>query len=167
MGSLMIIAASTGAGMLIASRFRARPKEIRQWMSALQSIEAEIVYGRVPVAELAEHLAGQLPDPVGSYFSSLRKNLQEAGLSLRESWTKALEEYWLDTALKKSEKEILLQFGTTLGNEDADNQQKHIHLALAHLRRQESEARAAQSANEKMARSLGFLSGLLLALMFI
>ena len=72
-----------------------------------------------------------------------------------------------ETALKKKEYEILRQFGETLGRHDLISQQKHIKLALTHLETEEAEANLAQAKNEKMVKSLGFLSGLLLILLLM
>ncbi|GGL55418.1 stage III sporulation protein SpoIIIAB [Sporolactobacillus putidus] len=167
LGACMILFASTASGMLIARKYRNRPREIRQWRSALQSIEAEIVYGRVPIEELAGHLSSQLPKPVASFFYRLQKKMRTDSPTLQKAWEESVEQFWPETSLKKAEKEILLQFGVTLGTQDTENQKKHIQLALAHLEREESEARNAQAANEKLMRNLGFLAGLLLVLLFI
>lgn len=167
LGSILIVAASTAAGIVIAYGYRSRPREIRQWRSALQSIEAEIVYGRVPVDDMARHLSVQLPQPVGRFFELLQKKLILDRVPLHDAWPQAADEFWPGTSMSKPEKEVILQFGSTLGTEDAENQQKHIHLALAHLEREEEEARARQRANEKMTRSLGFLAGILIVLICI
>lgn len=166
-GSLIILFASTAAGMMLARQYRDRPREIRQWRSALQSIEAEIVYGRVPVDQMAADLSKQFPMPLSKFFQLLHEQLSGEGLPLQIAWSTSIEHFWPRTALKRPEKEILLQFGTTLGTEDAENQKKHIQLALAHLEREENDARQSQKANEKMLRSLGFLTGVLFILLFI
>jgi len=69
------------------------------------------------------------------------------------------------TALKQGEFEIMKQFGETLGRHDRLSQQKHIMLTLTHLEREESEAIQSQMKYEKMVKSLGFLSGLLLIIL--
>lgn len=166
-GSLMIIGASTLIGMVLASQYSQRPRQIRQWRSALQAIEAEIVYGRVPIEELSAHLSGQLPQPVARFFKYLRTGLVEECQPLKEAWNDAVARFWPETALKNAEREVILQFGTTLGTEDAENQKKHIQLALSHLEREETEARTAQASHEKMMRSLGFLAGILVVLLLI
>ncbi|TGA96396.1 stage III sporulation protein SpoAB [Sporolactobacillus shoreae] len=167
LGSLLIVVSSTSAGIVIARGFRDRPKEIRQWRSALQSIEAEIVYGRIPVDDMAGHLSVQLPHPIAFFFQILQKKMVSEKMPLREAWPDAIKVFWPETSMRKAEKEVILQFGSTLGTEDAENQQKHIQLALAHLEREEEEARARQEANEKMTRSLGFLAGILIVLICI
>ena len=54
-----------------------------------------------------------------------------------------------------------------LGKSDKYHQQKQILLTLAHLEREESEAIDLQGKYEKMMKSLGFLSGLLLIILLI
>ncbi|MCL1632560.1 stage III sporulation protein SpoIIIAB [Sporolactobacillus sp. CPB3-1] len=166
-GSLLILFSSTAIGLLLARRYRDRPREIRQWRSALQSIEAEIVYGRVPVDQLADDLSRQMPVPLSDFFTLLKELLDGQDLPLQDAWIRAVHQFWTRTSMKQPEKEIILQFGSTLGAEDAENQQRHIQLALAHLAREESDARQAQKSNEKMMRSLGVLTGVLIVLLFL
>ena len=59
------------------------------------------------------------------------------------------------------------QFGETLGRHDRISQQKQIMLTLTHLEREEADARDKQKKYEKMVKSLGFFSGLLLIILFI
>lgn len=79
----------------------------------------------------------------------------------------SLKKVWDTLSLKKSEYEVLKQFGETLGIHDRISQQKHIKLALTHLEASEADAEQAQAKNEKMIKSLGFLAGLLLILLLM
>ncbi len=74
---------------------------------------------------------------------------------------------WSDTALLQSEREVMSQFGATLGQQDQEQQRKQIKLTLAHLEREEGEARDKQQRYERMVKSLGFLSGLLIIVMML
>jgi stage III sporulation protein AB len=71
------------------------------------------------------------------------------------------------TALKQGEFEIMKQFGETLGRHDRYSQQKQIMLTLSHLEREERDACERQAKYERMVKSLGFLSGLLLIILLI
>ncbi|MFT8364209.1 MAG: stage III sporulation protein SpoIIIAB [Sporolactobacillus sp.] len=165
-GAILVLAASTSIGFVLAARYRERPRAIRQWRLALQSMETEILYGLVPVESLAAHLSQRLPQPIAHFFSYLKKGLED-GQPLQTAWRTATLDYWPETAMKASEREIILQFGTTLGTEDAVNQKKHIQLAISHLDAEETEARQEQATYEKMWRSLGFLAGLLIVLIML
>ncbi|WKB36990.1 stage III sporulation protein SpoIIIAB [Terrilactibacillus sp. S3-3] len=166
-GAILIITASTMIGYLISRKYRDRPKQLRQWRSALQSLEAEIVYGLAPIEDVARHLSEQLPRPLSLFFAYLSERLEAGEGSLEAIWEESVQQFWPNTALGAGEKEVLLQFGTTLGKQDAGNQKKHIRLALSHLEREELEAREAQTRYEKMAKSLGFLAGVLIVLLLI
>lgn len=86
---------------------------------------------------------------------------------MKKAWEDSLDEVWKLTAFKSGEYEILKQFGENLGKHDLVTQQKHIHLALKHLEREETEAVERQRKYEKMTKSLGFLSGLLLIILLL
>lgn len=168
LGALIIIAATTSGGFMWARQYSERPRQLRQLKTALQALEAEIMYGLTPLAEACTHLAVQFPDPLAGFFRVFSNRLQEDGnLSVQEAWEDSLNEVWPRTAFGKGEREVMKQFGATLGKHDRDHQQKQIRLALSHLEREEADARDAQQRYEKMIKSLGFLAGLLLALLLI
>ena len=48
-GAILIIVATTWTGFEAARHLSERPKQLRQLKSALQSLEAEIMYGHTPL----------------------------------------------------------------------------------------------------------------------
>ncbi|GAA3322117.1 hypothetical protein GCM10020331_040700 [Ectobacillus funiculus] len=60
-GAVFIVAATTWIGFEFANKLRERPRQLRLMRAALQSLEAEIMYGHTPLAEAAERLAKQIP----------------------------------------------------------------------------------------------------------
>ena len=71
------------------------------------------------------------------------------------------------TALKEGELEIMKQFGETLGQYDHEIQQNYIRLTMVHLEREEGDAIEQQQRYEKMMKSLGVLTGILIVLLLI
>ena len=51
LGALLIVFSTTWVGWDIAKRLVARPKQIRDIRAALQILEAEIMYGHMPLRE--------------------------------------------------------------------------------------------------------------------
>ncbi|OCA91058.1 stage III sporulation protein SpoAB [Bacillus sp. FJAT-27225] len=166
-GAIFILISTTWAGFELARHLSERPKQLRQLKSALQSLEAEIMYGHTPLHEASRRLAAQLPHPLSWLFESFGNRLAATETTVKEAWEESLQEVWRLTALKQGEFEIMSQFGETLGRHDRLSQQKQIQLTLNHLEREEAEARDIQSKYEKMMKSLGFLSGLLLIIVMI
>lgn len=167
LGAAIIMLATTWAGFEAARKISARPRQLRQLKVALQSLEAEIMYTHTPLKEAAQKLQKQLPKPLNQLFASFAKRLEVGETTVKEAWDESLQEVWGFLALKQGEYEILSQFGEMLGKSDKYHQQKQILLTLTHLEREESEAIDLQGKYEKMMKSLGFLSGLLLIILLM
>ncbi|MBB6454232.1 stage III sporulation protein AB [Salirhabdus euzebyi] len=166
-GAILLLCATTLIGFDIAKRLENRPRQIRQLKNALQVMEAEIVYGHSPVQEVFLRLSKQVPKPLALLFHQLYLELENKQLSLYEVWKSTLDNFWHKTAMKKEEKEVMEQFGQTLGQHDFVQQQKHIRLALSHLDRELESAEEEKRKYGRMARSLGVLGGLFIILLFI
>ncbi|WP_246944584.1 stage III sporulation protein SpoIIIAB [Bacillus pinisoli] len=167
LGALFILLATTWTGFEAAKHLSERPRQLRQLKVALQSLEAEIMYGHLPLYDACTHISKQLKKPLSWFFEDFAKRLKEGTGNVREAWHDSLIEVKRFTAFKQGEIEVLQQFGETLGQHDRTSQQKHIMLALTHLEREEQEARDKQAKYEKMIKSLGFLSGLLLIVLLM
>lgn len=166
-GAVFIMVATTWTGFEAARHLAERPKQLRQLKSALQSLEAEIMFGHTPLHEASRRLSTQLSKPISLLFDAFSKKLLNSDTTVKEAWAESLKEIWKITALKQSEREIMKQFGETLGRHDRISQQKQIMLTLSHLEREEADARDRQAKYEKMVKSLGLLSGLLLIILLM
>lgn len=166
-GAALIVLATTWVGFELARVLRQRPRELRQLKSALQSLEAEIMYGQTPLTEAAFKLSKQLPKPLSHFFESFADKLSGGETTVKTAWETSLKRVWKQLALKQGEYEILVQFGETLGQHDRLSQQKQIQLAMIHLEREESDATDRQNKYEKMMKSFGFLSGVLIIILLL
>lgn len=166
-GAVFILIATTWTGFEAARHLSERPRQLRQLKSALQSLEAEIMYGHTPLHEASRRLAAQITKPLSWFFEAFSNRLMSSETTVKAAWEESLKEVWKLTALKQGELEILKQFGETLGRHDRTSQQKHIQLAITHLEREEADACDKQIKYERMVKSLGFLSGLLLVILLI
>lgn len=166
-GAIIIIVAATWTGFEVARHFHERPRQLRLLKSALQSLEAEIMYGHTPLHEASRRLAAQMTAPLSQFFETFASQLTDTETTVRDAWETSLKEVWKYTSLKKGEFEIMKQFGETLGRHDRASQQKQIQLTLLHLEREETDALGKQATYEKMVKSLGFLSGLLLVILLM
>jgi stage III sporulation protein AB len=166
-GAILILFATTWTGFEVAKQLTERPRQLRSLKTALQSLEAEIMYGHTPLHEAARRLSQQLPSPINDFFKRFGNKLTESETTVRDAWEESLKEIWGKTALKKGEFEIMKQFGETLGRHDRVSQQKQIMLTLTHLEREENEARDRQNRYEKMVKNIGFLTGLLLIILLL
>ncbi|WP_088104717.1 stage III sporulation protein SpoIIIAB [Halalkalibacter urbisdiaboli] len=166
-GAIIILLTTTWVGFEFAKRLSDRPRQIRQLKVAIQSLEAEILYGLTPLAEASRNLAKQMPKPISYFFEHFSYRLVNKEETAHQAWEKSLDETWSHTALLQNEREVMSQFGATLGQQDREQQQKQIKLTLSHLQREEGEARDQQIRYERMIKSLGFLTGLLIIVLMM
>lgn len=166
-GALLIIGITTWIGFDYSQQLAKRPKHIRQVKSALQILEAEILYSQSPLVEAFENIAQQVPHPLKSFFQLLVHRMQTQVFDLNELWDSGVNQLMAHSSLKANEAEILKQFGRTLGQHDVNQQQKHIQLTIHHLERELQEARDEQNKYSNMSKSLGFLSGVFVVLLLI
>ncbi|GAE24593.1 stage III sporulation protein AB [Halalkalibacter wakoensis JCM 9140] len=125
-GAIIIILATTWVGFEGAKRLSERPKQLRQLKVAIQSLEAEIMYGLTPLAEASEHIAKQIPNPLSRLFEQFSNKLLTKQETAFEAWEESVNEIWGQTSMLDSEKEVMMQFGSTLGQHDREQQQKQI-----------------------------------------
>jgi len=166
-GAIFILLATTWTGFEASKHLSERTKQLRQLKVALSMLEAEIMFGHTPLRDASEHIAKQMDKPLSWLFEYFSRKLSSDHTTVKEAWEESLQEIWKLTALKQGELEVLKQFGETLGQHDLISQQKHIRLALVHLEREEEEALDTQRRYEKMVKSLGFLSGLLIIILLM
>lgn len=166
-GAILIISATSWGGFEYAKRLSDRPKQLRLFRDSLQTLEAEIMYGHTPLEEAARRIAVQMPKPISIHYQTFAEKLLDPGSTAKSAWQSSIEEIWHHTALQKTEMEILLQFGGNLGKHDRETEQKQIMLALAHIQREEENALDKQKSYEKMAKSLGVLSGVLFIILLL
>ncbi|MFD2045975.1 stage III sporulation protein SpoIIIAB [Ornithinibacillus salinisoli] len=166
-GALLLISTTTWLGFDWSQNLTKRPRHIRQFKNALQILEAEILYSQLPLPDAFATIAKQIPEPSKSFFFTLSDAMAKRKVDLVPTWESAVEKLINISSLTSNEKEILNQFGRTLGQHDFSQQQKHIQLTITHLERELQDAIDNQHKYGKMAKSLGFLCGLFIVLLLI
>ncbi len=165
-GAVLILFSASMVGWQIGKYYACRPVQLRALILALQMLETEIVYGFTPLQRAFVKIGHRIQKEVGQLFVTAAELLvTEEASSVDVCLSKAISKTWSDTALRKEEKSVLSSLGQVLGASDREDQQKHLRLAITHLRGLEEEARAEQEKYERMYKSLGFLGGLLVVIL--
>lgn len=165
-GAVFILFATTAAGFLVAKRYADRPRHIRQLRAALSLLQTEITYGSRRLDRICAHIAQREAGTIGSLFRRAKEYMERLdGASTFVCWRRAVEETWPHTALKEAERQILIDFGKTLGISDREDQLQNLRRAQTALEQEEAQARDEQERYEKMYRSLGVLAGALIVIL--
>ncbi|MFC4078232.1 stage III sporulation protein SpoIIIAB [Salinithrix halophila] len=165
-GASLILLSSSAVGFRVARAYAERPRQIRQLLVSLSLLETEISYGSRRLDAVCEHLSRREREPARSLFGRCAEYLHTLdGVSTFECWKQSVEETWPYTSMKEPEKEVLIDFGKTLGVSDRADQLQHLHRTQSNLSAEESRAREEQARYEKMCRSLGVLAGALIVIL--
>lgn len=167
-GSVLVVAAGGGLGLLVVSNLVARPRQLRDFQSALQMLETEIQYAASPLPEAMDRVGRAVGAPVGMVLERAASYLTTGGgLVAADGWELALREARGTAALTREDIDILLAFGAFLGRSDREDQVKHLRLARERLHRQELKAEEDRMRNERLWRYLGFLGALALVVVLL
>ncbi|MFD1066221.1 stage III sporulation protein SpoIIIAB [Oceanobacillus locisalsi] len=166
-GVLLLISMSTALGWEWGKALKQRPKHIQFLLQSLQILEAEMVYSQVPLQEAFQIIADKLPVPVAGFYQQLAAELENKEKDFNDIWEASARRLIGQSSLQKSELEILLQFGRTLGQHDIEQQQKHLKLTNIYLEEQWKNAAERFQTYGKLSNVLGLLCGIFLALLFI
>ena len=167
-GGILIIAASGILGIAAANRYSQRPKDIRKFRGTLQMLETEIIFGGTPLPHAFYHIASKSEGWFKDFYSSVAEELQAAAVgSLDLPWVRAVEALGKETSLTVADRELIADFGKVLGSSDREDQKKHFELIYIQLRQHEEQAEEDRHKNEKMYRSLGFLSGIVIFILLV
>ncbi len=166
-GALLLISVTTWMGMEWSQQLNKRPKHIRHMKSALQILESEMLYSQLTIQDAFLLIAKQVPEPTKLLFGMVARELDTREADFVTIWESCVKKYAHHASLGKNELEILNQFGKTLGQHDLRQQQKFIRLTVTHLDRELEDAIDDVNRYGKMAKTLGLLSGLFIALLLL
>lgn len=166
-GALLLVSATTMIGYYFSTKYSERPKQIRTLIYSLQVIEAEMTYSQHPLYQLFYIVSERTPDPFNNFFHSLAEKLTKEVTNFYYLWSEEVKVLIKQSSLRKSEADLLKQFGKSLGQYNISEQQKQIHLTMTHLKRELDDAIDERDKYEKLTKSIGFLAGLFIVIIFI
>lgn len=168
LGAVLVILACTMAGRGVARTFAERPRELRNWQSSLLELEAEIVYGAVPLGQALSRLKVRGDPLVAGFYDQVLTELSGSrGATMGEVWQNVLAKWQQKTCLNPDDLAILAALGNALGTSDRQQQQKHLLLAREQLALEEAKAWELAAKNVKPWNYFGMLGGMAIVLLLI
>lgn len=165
-GAILLIVATTSIGFERALRLKRRPEQLLELKTALQIMEAEIVYSQREIVDVCAQISKHIRPPLKAFFYAISSQLNKND-DLSLLWEQELDELKSHSALENEEINIMKQFGHTLGHFDIIQQQKQIQLTSIHLDRLLKEADRDYLTLSKVYRGVGILTGILIALILM
>lgn len=167
-GGIIVVISSSFIGCYISKDCSKRPLQLRVLQGLIQVLENEIRFLSSYIPDAFKRIYKLADSPVTIFFTATVTNLEiDSSLSASQAWEMAISGNIYKTALNKEDMEILINFGSMLGNSDLEGQIKNIRFVLNQLNMQEKKAEENKRKNETLYKTLGFLGGLAVVLVLI
>jgi stage III sporulation protein AB len=165
-GGLAVTAACALLGLYCAARETLRRDALLEIKKALSILASEIEYLRAPLPEACLAVAKRTAEPVSGFFHYFAETLS-SGLNetVYRKWSQTLEERREALYLNEEDRQILDGFGKTLGYLDAQMQLNAIRQLTDYIEEKTAQLHEQNGKNQRMYRSLGFIGGMLAAVL--
>jgi len=160
---LLILAISTLIGNHISLKYKNREIELKEFKSALNMFKSKIKYTYEPIPETFLEIADNFSCNVSNLFRTASINMKEK--SACDAWCDAIS--FVYTNINDEDKSVLKALGKMLGKTDLDGQLKEIELTENFLNYQIEKAEIDREKNEKLYKTLGFISGIGIVILLI
>ena len=126
--------------------------------------KSKIEFTYEPIKDIFEDISKVQYQDEENIFKSFNENLDYTQ-DVTNVWNEAVQNCKLK--FENDDKEILMMLGKMLGKTDKTGQISEIELVSEFLEKQILEAEEAKSKNEKMYKTLGIISGLVIAIILM
>lgn len=165
-GAALVLAAAAAAGFVVAGSYTQRVALLQALHGALTMLLTEIRYGAVPLPEALARVARHGPPAAAALFAEAARTLSgPAPMTAADAWRRSVAAQRRRWALTADDEAVLQELAPYLGQTFADDQERHLRLAMARLARQQQEAAAEAAAQSRLWRYLGVCGGALLVLL--
>ena len=167
-GSILVIAATSMAGIRAASRMDEKYNEIKYIRQMLYILQSEIQYSHTYLAEAFSNISGFVKNPYNVWLRQLHFRLErkESG-SIDKVWRETIDEYLIDVKLPYRQKEQLKELGVCLGCADIEVQVRYMELLGRQMEIAMEEIREELESKKKLCRCIGVVSGVFIAILLI
>ncbi len=160
---VLLFASSSYIGVLIAKKYQARVRELKEMKASLAIFATKIKLTYEPIPQIFQELAYKQQSNISHLFQTASNNMKE--LPAGQAWLEALEK--VNTNLKKEDIEVLKGLSSLLGKVDLEGQVREVELVDHFLDKQIEIAQEESKKSEKMYKTLGVTIGLAMVIIFI
>ena len=168
LGSFLIVFSTSIIGYYYGMQFSHRLNNLIYMEQCIKILETEIVYGAILLPEALSNVYNKGNKKVSFIFKEIKEQLLEDKKGdVYSSFIKVSNKLKNDLHFKKEDVEIFLSLGRVLGSSDRKDQEKNFQLILKQISFLEKDARLEKQKNEKMFKSLGVLTGLVIIIILL
>ena len=158
---VLIIVITTYIGFYKSKIFSNRVKNLKDVKSSLNIFKTKVEFTYEPIKDIFKEISKVVYQDNENIFKSFCKLDDDVTIS----WNNAVQNSKSD--FNKDDREILMLLGKMLGKTDKSGQISQIELVDNFLDKQILDAKKKKKKNEKLYRTLGVVSGLVIAIILV
>lgn len=168
LGSICIVTACAMLGIYFSQIQQIRKRQLNCIKKALLLLKSQIEYSCEALPEALYNISLRSEEPVKTIFDKISSELRiKKGDSISQVWTRQFHLYESNMKLSKEDIENINAFGKTLGYLDKAQQLNNINISVDYIDQTTDYITRKCERDGKMYQSLGFLGGILLAVLLI
>lgn len=168
LGALVIVSSTSLLGIGAAKAEKYRMEDLEELEKALTLLKSEISFAVLPLPEAMRSVAERRKGVVAMFFEDMAERLSTRAYgSVSIAWEEAIAASLPSAYLRPEDIEALQSFGRTLGYLDSRQQLAAADICIDSLRRAREECHIRYTKNARMYKSMGLLSGILLAVVLL
>lgn len=158
----LIIVITTYIGFFKSKKFSNRVKNLKDFKSSLNVFRSKIEFTYEPIKDIFLEISKVVYQDNENIFKSFCESQNE---DITVAWNEAVQNSKLD--LKQDDKDVFILLGKMLGKTDKTGQISQIDLVDNFLDKQISDSEEEKRKNEKLYKTLGVISGLVIAIILV
>ncbi len=167
-GSLLIIAATTGAGVLYGTELKRYLEKLLYIRHVIYMLKGEMEYSNAPLGEVFGRVAARVREPYRTWLVTMERkveNREEDGFS--KIWNRSIDTCLGELKLKSAHSIQLKELGTFLGQLDRGTSDRTMQLYLNRLELEIEKVREGMAAKKRIGNCLGVMGGIFLVVILI
>lgn len=167
-GSVLIIAATTGAGLMYSTELQRYLEKLLYIRHIIYMLKGEIEYSNAPLSEIFGRVSARVRNPYRAWLKAMEhqiENREADGFS--KIWNRSIDKYLGELHLKSTHSLQLKELGTCLGQLDSDTQERTIQFYLNRLELEIEKVREGMASKKRIGNCLGVMGGIFLVIILI
>ena len=149
---------------VLSSVFSVRIKQLSQLISVINQMWFNMGFLKMTVSDAMSEAAKLSRGTIKNIFNDSALIIKESGQKPSAALERSFKKYKDDLCLSKEDKDIVMEFAHLLGTGDKENEENNVKAVIAKLTISLEEAENLWKSKGKLWKGLGYLGGLLLAI---
>lgn len=167
-GALFIIGSTSTVGIYFSKLDKYRMEDLEQLKKAFTILKNQINFSFMPLPEALKQIALRVEGEISEILKEISELLEKKeGETAAQIWNDMWKKKKEKTYLSKEDIDVLFSFGKAVGYLDRQQQISNIEITISYIEQVKQQLEKRLEKNSKIYRTIGILSGLLIAIVLI